>query len=174
MRPGYCRSQKRECADPPRAEVQHHRTAGLLICVLRDASAVVAHGRSHPKASRREPCQRSTPAVSHHAYVLVPNLGRRTLHGGSHVPQRILHPDLTRDRESALHIFRRISQLDSALNTIEQRRRDRQVAVVRKTVHHRANVMVHAKNLLDHNHGPDHALTWPRDVRSQFVSVVRL
>jgi hypothetical protein len=67
----------------------------------------------------------------------------------------------------------RIATLEILLCAIEQRRRDRGVAFAREPVAHRANVIVHAEDFLDHHHAALGRAGGVGPIGAQLVAVIR-
>ena len=70
------------------------------------------------------------------------------LHVGEHIARLELHHDL----DAAAHALAVVAELDAGLDAVEHRGRDRDVTVGRVAVAYRADVLVDAEDLLDHQH----------------------
>src|SRR5712691_11039051 len=129
--------------------MEHHRALRLLAGIVRDAAAVVAHGaRQAFEARRRHPRHRPAPAVADDA-----DLAR-----GFHVApprpgvQHHLVPLHLRDKGAApFDIRRRVTDVEPALDPVEERRRHGEIAVRGVAVGDAPDVAVHPEDLLHHD-----------------------
>ena len=88
------------------------------------------------------------------------------------IQQREIRIQLRIQPEPLLHILIAIAQLQVALHPVEQRRSNRQKAVLGVSVRHRANVAVHSEDLLHHNQRANRRLRGGRHIGAQLVSIV--
>ena len=122
------------------AEMELHRAVRLLVREVRHAAAVVAdRGGEGARARGGDPRDRAAPAVADAAADARDLLGRR-LDVGERIRARPLA-----DGAAAGDVVGAVAELDAALDPVEQRRRDRDVALCRIVVAHRADVAVDPK-----------------------------
>src|SRR5438445_4508389 len=118
-----------------------------------DAAAVVAARRREPvDERRREPRERAAHAVADGADLELLRLERP--HRGPKVGDHLLPADLAPEGPPALDVARPVAHGDVALDTVEERRRQREVSVGRIAVAHRLDVRVDAEDLLDDDEAP--------------------
>ena len=67
--------------------------------------------------------------------------------------QRLLELQLLHVAAALLDLVLRIAELDAAAHAVEERGRDGRIALGGKAVRHRADVAVHAEDLLQHHYG---------------------
>jgi len=142
------------------AEMHQHRASRLLLRDRADAAAVIRHGGGKPrKARRRNPGEKSAPAIADHGGLagLLDEVARRR-----DVGERVLGRGLPLERDAFLDLVLAVAERDPGADAVEQRRGDRQIAVGRKTVGDPPDMAVDAEDLLDHD---ERALRRPRRPR---------
>src|SRR5215204_2357735 len=142
------------------AEMHQHRAARRLLRNRADAAAVIRHGGGEPgKARRRNPGEKSAPAIADHRGLagLLDEVPRRR-----DVGERVLGRGLPLERDAFLDLVLAVAERDPGPDAVEQRRGDGQVAVCRETVGDPPDMAVDAEDLLDHD---ERALRRPRRPR---------
>ena len=126
--------------------MQLHRAVRLLVREIRHAAAIVAdRGREGARARGGDPGDRATPTIADHADPADPGdqFGR-----GLDIGERLVQRDLLADRPPGRDVVALIAELDAALDPVEQRRRDDEVALCRIVVADRPDVAVDPEDLL--------------------------
>src|SRR6266566_2059389 len=132
------------------APVEDHRTLRLLRRRVADAAAVVRDGRRHAVDARcGQPGHGAAEAVADHADLEAGLL--RLLDGRADVLHRVVDRQLTAHGAAALDVRLLVARLEAALDSVEDRGRDGQVAVLREAVGDVLDVVIHAEDLLDHD-----------------------
>src|SRR5262245_20008258 len=153
--------------------MQKHRAAGPLGGEVRHGTAVVADGRVEPvDASGRQPGDRAAHAIADHADLVLVLLER--LDGGPHVDHHGVPADLAPDLAAPDDVFLLVAELDVGLDPVEERRRQRHVAIGSVAVADAPDVRVHAKDLLDDDDTAPGLTRRVRAVATEPVAVLRL
>ena len=118
----------------------------------RHATAIVGRGGGQAAdQSRSTPGKQPAPAVAHDAHLAgmghVVHASLNVLHHAG-VRQRL---DGTFERKALGHAFGRVAQVHTRLGAVEGGRGDGQVTLRGVTVRHGADVLVHAKDFLQHD-----------------------
>src|SRR5438477_9606312 len=134
------------------APVEDHRALRLLGRRIGDAAAVVGDGRRHAVDARRgQPRDRAAEAVADHPDLEAGLL--RFLHRGAHVLDGVVDRQLPAHGAATLDVRLLVAGLEAALDAIEQRGRDGEVAFLGEAIGDALDVVVHAEDLLDHDQG---------------------
>src|SRR6266581_3303617 len=132
------------------APVEDHRTLRLLRRRVADAAAVVRDGRRHAVDARcGQPGHGAAEAVADHADLEAGLL--RLLDGRADVLHRVVDRQLAAHGAAALDVRLLVARLEAALDSVEDRGRDGQVAGLREAVGDVLDVVIHAEDLLDHD-----------------------
>src|SRR5213593_1674313 len=132
------------------APVEDHRGLRLLRRGVRDAAAVVRdRGGDAVDPRGREPRHGAAEAIPDDADLEARLL--RLLHRGAHVLHRIVDRQLAAHGAAALDVGLLVARFEPALDPVEQRRRDREVALLGEAIGDALDVVVDAEDLLDHD-----------------------
>ena len=131
------------------APLEHDRALGLFVDQRGDRATVVGHRAGNAgQAARGHPGDHAAPAVADDA----------SLAGGFAVferccdfLERVIQIDLLHDLDAGSDIGLGVAGFILALDSVEERRCDRQVAVGGKTVGDAADVLVRAEDLRSHD-----------------------
>src|SRR6267378_8099967 len=111
--------------------VEDDRGLRLLGRRVGDAAPVVRDGRRHAvDAGRRQPRHGAAEAVADNAHLEAGLL--RLLHRRAHVLHRVVDRQLAAHGAAALDVRLLVAGLEAALDAVEQRRRDGEVAILRE------------------------------------------
>ena len=154
------------------AKMQLHGNARRFLGKVADPAGVVADGCVRMKPRGAEPGQQPAKAITNHSRLLPAFLADKR-ESRIDVDERLIEIDLLHQRDPFLHVRPFISQVDTFLNPVEERRHHREEPVFCIAIGNGTNVPVHAEDLLHHHQPRNRGSSRPGYVQIQCMAIRR-